>query len=152
MMNTTNDNRTEGQDDQWEACRPGEIGGVVQRLQSRRRARTVQQGAGIAAILFVAVVSGFYSLGLLSGTDAVGSEITHAEVLRNAESYLAGLLNAETEEKIRRHLAHCRHCREEIEEMKRKPAKGVHNAEPQTTGQLSWHPVPRTRLLSSIKL
>ena len=151
MMNTTNDNTAEGQDAQWEACRPGEIGGVVQRLQARRRARTVQQGAGIAAILLVVVVSGFYSLGLLPGTDVVGSEITHAEVLRNAENYIAGLLNGETEAKIRQHLAECRHCREQIEEMRRKPEKGTNNANTRATGRLSWHPIPQTRLLSVIE-
>ncbi len=98
----------------WNECPPGEIGGLVESLQSRRRRKTLQQAAGASAtvVVFAFLVTGWFS-GWFPQSQPLHA-ISCQKVHSLAPEYVAGRLNADLNVKIREHLQECQRCRDFI--------------------------------------
>ena len=97
--------------DRWDACPDGMLGGLANRLQANRRAKSTQRLVGVASVLVL--IAGWLAFQVISN----GQPLTHADVRRHAEQFIAGTLDPETTERIQQHLAACPECRRLIAEM-----------------------------------
>lgn len=119
-MSETNPTNPESTgDDAWQPCAPGEISGMVDRLQDRRRAVVVGRTTFVAAVvLLVAAASQFSGLG--SGPEDVADKpksgehdcggILCSDVVAHFEAYRAGTLDENTTAEVRAHLEECPLC------------------------------------------
>ena len=100
----------------WQPCTIGEVGGLVQRLRRRRQRRDVWRAAVAGACLVAIALLAFSTL---PGRREANAAITCREVHDLADAYVAGQVEAEKSDRIRRHLDHCRSCREVVERLRR---------------------------------
>jgi len=119
MSETNPTNPESTNDDTWQPCAPGEISGMVDRLQDRRRAVVVGRTTFVAAmVLLVAAVSQFSGLG--PGPEDVADKpksgehdcggIICSDVVAHFEAYRTGTLDEETTAEVRAHLEECPLC------------------------------------------
>lgn len=106
-------------EDAWQPCAPGEISGMVDRLQDRRRAVVVGRTTFAAAmVLLVAAASQFSGLG--PGPEDVADKpksgehdcggILCSDVVAHFEAYRTGTLDEETTAEVKAHLEECPLC------------------------------------------
>src|SRR5690606_25187930 len=100
----------------WRPCTTGEVGGLAQRLRRRRHRREVWRAAAAGACLIVLALLAFW---MLPGQREASAAITCREVHDLAGEYVAGQVEPEKSNRIRRHLDHCRPCREVVERLRR---------------------------------
>lgn len=98
--------------DQWDACPDGMLGGLANRLQANRRAKSTQRAVGVASVLVL--IAGWLAFQVASDDE----QLTHADVRRHAEEFIAGTLDQETTERIQQHIDACPECRRMIAEMR----------------------------------
>lgn len=94
----------------WEPCAPGEISGMVDQIQGRRRAIVVGRTTFVAAMVLL-----FAAASQFSGFQSADSEhdcggIMCSEVMAHLDAYRAGTLDEATSEKVRDHLGECPVC------------------------------------------
>ena len=96
----------------WNDCPPGEIGGLVESLQSRRRRKTLRQAAGVstALVLFALLVTSWFS-GWFAGPQPLHA-ISCKKVHSLAPQFVSGRLDADLSAEIQEHLEECKMCRE----------------------------------------
>lgn len=97
--------------DDWNACPPGEVGAVVNRLRKRRRSRTLQKAALITTTLLVLIAVGTWSLGLFSPLEREIAGLKCSDVKALAAQYNSGDLDDDRAERMRRHVLACSLCR-----------------------------------------
>lgn len=98
--------------DQWDACPDGMLGGLANRLQANRRAKSTQRAVGVASVLVL--IAGWLAFQVNSNDQ----QLTHEDVRRHAEEFIAGTLDPETTKRIQQHIAACPECRRLIAEMR----------------------------------
>ena len=98
----------------WNDCPPGEIGGLVESLHTRRRRKTLRQAAGAGTVLvaFALLVASWFS----GGFDAPQPlhAISCKKVHSLAPRYVSGRLDADLTATIREHLQECKKCRDYV--------------------------------------
>lgn len=96
----------------WTDCPPGEIAGLVNRLKSARRRKTLQKAAAATSLVlvFALATTGLVSHWLTGRADI--PEIACAKVLELAPRYVGGQTEDELTAQIDQHLKGCEHCRE----------------------------------------
>lgn len=99
----------------WQPCRTGEVGALVKRLRRQRRRRDVRRAAVTGACLSAIALLAFW---MLPGQREADAAMTCREVHDLADAYVAGQVEAEKSDRIRRHLDHCRTCREVVERLR----------------------------------
>lgn len=104
----------------WAPCPPGEIQGLVGRLQSRDHGQqnlALAKNAAVAAVVTAALVVG---VGLLMGPRGDYDPIGCAECIANFDHYGLHLTDGQemqspTTDQMQEHLAHCEVCRARFE-------------------------------------
>lgn len=105
--------------EEWEACVPGEIQGVVNSLRRRRRNKQFAQSAAVGTSLVLIVAVTLFSLPGLSGNSNMNVHVMACqEVVQHAEDYVAGQLSALTSQQVEAHLSQCAHCNDYIKDLK----------------------------------
>lgn len=99
----------------WQPCDTGEVGGLVKRLRRQRRRGDVWRAAVTGTCLAAVALLAFW---MLPGQREAGAAITCREVHDLADAYVAGQVEAEKSDRIRRHLDHCRTCREVVDRLR----------------------------------
>ena len=100
----------------WRPCPAGEVGGLAQRLRRRRQRRDAWRAAVAGACLVAVALLAFWTL---PGQREANAAISCRDVHDLADEYVAGQVEAEKSDRIRRHLDHCRPCREVVERLRR---------------------------------
>lgn len=136
--------------DEWNACAPGEIQGVVNSLRQQRRRKQIAQATAVGTSLVLIFAVTLFSLPGLTGNTGMN---THAmachEVVQHAEDYLAGQLSALTTGQVDTHLSKCSHCNEYIEDLRlRQNSTGQPASQLMKSGssrfELSFNSLPST--------
>jgi CRP-like cAMP-binding protein len=97
---------------EWSDCPPGEIAGLVSRLNSARRRKTLQKAAAATSLVLVlAFVTTVFVSGWLTGRTDI-PEIACDKVLELAPRYVQGRTEGDVTVQIDQHLKDCEHCRE----------------------------------------
>ena len=114
-MNQNNENHNE-----WQACRPGEVGRLVDGLQGRNRALAGQRRMVAAVLLLVTAFTGYYFVGVLPNANPNYGGIACSRLLELAPQFMAGTLDAEASSRVETHLTHCKHCQNKLKAMESK--------------------------------
>lgn len=102
----------------WANCAPGEINQMVQRMKTRRFLSMVRRDATVLTGLMVALFSGYFYFGVLPETQIDLGGIYCYQVQPLAEQLLTGQLDAETRQKVQRHIRYCEHCRQHVDNVR----------------------------------
>ncbi len=105
------------QQDGWDPCPPGTLGGMVQALRVQRRIRQLTQAGVVATSFAILLAVGFWSVQQLQPEPSYGG-ITCSEVRSHGRDYLMGQVSPELAQKIADHLKQCEPCRTLLEERK----------------------------------
>lgn len=108
-------------EDGWQPCAPGEISGMVIRLQDRRRAVVVGRTTFAAALVLCAAAVSQYS-GLSPAEHDCGG-IVCSDVMAHLDAYRAGNLDGKTTGQVRVHLEECPVCGPKFRKMTGESAK-----------------------------
>lgn len=95
----------------WTDCPPGEIGGLVSRLKSARRRKTLQQAAAVTTVVLAFALAATI---LVSGWFTGNSEIPYIaceKVHELAPLYVKGQTEVDISAQIDKHLKGCEQCR-----------------------------------------
>ena len=96
---------------EWTPCREGEIGSMVGRIRSRRKAVSTARITSVAAVLLAILAVSQFQSPQTAGIQP--SKISCQETLEHQEAYQSGdLAGTETEDQIRAHLVDCPKCAE----------------------------------------
>ena len=112
---------------QWQPCRPGEVGRLARRLQNRRVHHALRRDFSLAAVLFAFVLSGYVVADTWPDRPMDIGGIVCFEVTKLSNVIVYGQLAPETEICVRRHLSMCSHCRERIARIRAGQGDGDQN-------------------------
>ncbi len=107
----------------WEPCPRGEVGRLVDHLQTRRRRQALTTGALSVSAVCLLLAAGFFLVprpgGLVPAArvQRIGG-LSCYEVDAQLDAYVAGTLDAETVHKIDAHVAQCRYCRDCLQRLR----------------------------------
>ena len=104
--------------DGWNACPPGELGRMVDRLRADRRKQAIVRGGVVSAVTLMLAVTLWQALPM--GNENVQYNyggITCSQVQLALPQFLNDQLDEETAAKVRVHLAQCEKCRPRAEQM-----------------------------------
>lgn len=101
----------------WQPCRPGEVGQMVRHLQVRRDAVVVQQRMVATALLMIAAFSGYYFVGVLPDAEPNFGGIVCSKVHELGQLYGTETLDSADAARVRAHLAQCGQCRQWMKAM-----------------------------------
>ncbi|HVA50876.1 MAG TPA: zf-HC2 domain-containing protein [Pirellulales bacterium] len=105
--------------DDWQPCPPGVLGGMVQKARRRRRHEVLNRGLAAALVLVLTVWGGVFVASRHQGQAEFDfGGITCSRVRALMPEYMAGKLAATKSESIRQHLAQCPHCGQLMERMR----------------------------------
>jgi len=123
----------------WQPCAAGEVAGMVQRVQRRRRAATVARATSVAACLLAGIA--ILQLEPFGKAGGPPGGITCRETLQRQSEFQAGELEGEEiAEQIREHLAGCPRCAEKFRSRSPQASEDVPTG-PAVVG--SWELNPR---------
>jgi hypothetical protein len=113
--NTPENAASENPEDGWQPCAPGEISGMVDRIQDRRRAIVVGRTTFAAALVLCVAAASQFS-GFSSAEHDCGG-IVCSDVVAHLEAYRTGTLDEKTTGQVRAHLEECPLCGPKFREM-----------------------------------
>ncbi|MEW4486997.1 zf-HC2 domain-containing protein [Thalassoglobus sp. JC818] len=127
--NSENSERNEG----WCDCPAGVIRSMLDRQKTCRRQEKLKRLTAIGGSLAVFLFIGF--LVLQSQQQVVAGHMTCAEVIDQAEEYVAGKLTEVVAGKFETHLDRCPKCRDHIETVR--TGSGTHSSPEHDSGEKS---------------
>ena len=108
--------------EKWESCPAGELGGLVSNLRRRRQLRSTKMAAGIAAAALFVVLIGNFAVTSLNAPGSAIAAINCFQVEDLVPQYVEGSLNSEQTAQLEQHLTTCDHCTEVIARLRREKA------------------------------
>ncbi|MDA0587482.1 MAG: zf-HC2 domain-containing protein [Planctomycetota bacterium] len=106
--NTPENSAGQDHEDGWQPCAPGEISGMVGRIQDRRRAIVVGRTTFAAALVLCVAAASQFSGFSAAEHDCGG--IVCSDVMAHLEAYRTGTLDEKTTGQVRLHLEECPQC------------------------------------------
>jgi hypothetical protein len=113
--NTSENSTGNNHDDAWQPCAPGEITGMIDRIQDRRRAIVVGRTTFAAALVLCVAAASQFS-GFSSAEHDCGGIIC-SDVVAHLDAYRTGDLDEKTTAQVRAHLEECPLCGPKFREM-----------------------------------
>lgn len=113
--NTSENSAGDNHDAAWQPCAPGEISGMVDRIQDRRRAVVVGRTTFAAALVLCVAAASQFS-GFSSAEHDCGGIIC-SDVVAHLEAFRTGDLDERTTAQVRAHLEECPLCGPKFREM-----------------------------------
>ncbi|HQU47266.1 MAG TPA: zf-HC2 domain-containing protein [Pirellulales bacterium] len=123
--------------DDWQPCPPGLLGGMVQKARRRRRHEVLNRGLAAALLVVLTVWGGVFVASRHQGQGEFDfGGITCSRVRALMPEYMAGKLDVPTSESIRQHLAQCPDCGQLMERMRQQmPAAASMESGPPVIGE-----------------
>lgn len=109
--------------ERWENCSAGELGGLVANLRRRRQIRNTKRATGIAAAAVCVILIGSLAITSFSDPKPTIAAIKCDRVEELVPEYIDGHLNADQTAQIDKHVHGCKRCRELIARMRQGEAE-----------------------------
>jgi predicted anti-sigma-YlaC factor YlaD len=108
------------QQSDWGPCPRGELTGMVAQRQARRRRKSIDRIATVAAGAMACIAIAAFTLGVFSSDPPSGGRdggLACAEVLKNLPTYVEGEMNDDLRQRMAVHLENCPKCKSRHDEL-----------------------------------